>query len=87
MVNWYRAAPLKSLATDSPSLAPIQVQTLVIWGEEDNLLLPVLLDGLEEEVGDLTIRRVAGAGHGIVRQQPGTVGVLVRQFIGLQPSG
>jgi pimeloyl-ACP methyl ester carboxylesterase len=87
MVNWYRAAPFKSSATDSLPLPPIQVPTLVIWGEEDSLLLPVLLNGLEEEVGDLTIRRVVGAGHGIIRQQPGTVASIIRQFIELQPSG
>jgi pimeloyl-ACP methyl ester carboxylesterase len=87
MVNWYRAASFKAGATGSLPLPPIQVPTLVIWGEEDNLLLPVLLDGLDEEVRDLTIRRVAGVGHGIVRQQPGTVASLVRQFIELQPSG
>jgi pimeloyl-ACP methyl ester carboxylesterase len=87
MVNWYRAAPHKAGATGSLPLTPIQIPTLVIWGEEDDLLLPVLLDGLEEEVRDLTICRVAGAGHGIVRQQPGTVASLVRQFMELQPSG
>jgi pimeloyl-ACP methyl ester carboxylesterase len=87
MVNWYRAAPFKAGATGSLPLQPIQIPTLVIWGEEDDLLLPVLLDGLEEEVRDLIICRVAGAGHGIVRQQPGTVASLIRQFMELQSSG
>jgi pimeloyl-ACP methyl ester carboxylesterase len=87
MVNWYRAASFISSTTDSLPLPPVRVPTLVIWGEDDDLLLPVLLDGLEEEVRDLTIRRVAGAGHGIIRQQPALVSTLIRQFIKPLPDG
>lgn len=87
MINWYRAAPFATGWTDSPPLPPIRVPTLVIWGDEDNLLLPVLLEGLEKEVRALMIRRVPGAGHGIVRQQPDQVSSLIRQFIELQPNG
>jgi pimeloyl-ACP methyl ester carboxylesterase len=87
MVNWYRAAPFLSGGTDSPPLPPIRVPTLIIWGEEDDLLLPVLLEGLEEEVRDLTIRRVAGAGHGIIREQPALVAAMIRQFIKPLPDG
>lgn len=81
MVNWYRAAPFGPGKEYRQPLPPIRVPTMVIWGEEDNLLLPILLDGLEEEIGELTIRRVAGAGHGVVRQQPGRVAQLIREFI------
>jgi hypothetical protein len=42
---------------------------------------------LEREVRALMIRRVPGAGHGIVRQQPDQVSSLIRQFIELQPNG
>jgi pimeloyl-ACP methyl ester carboxylesterase len=68
-----------------PALPRTEVPTLVIWGEEDPLLLPILLDGLEQEVDDLTVHRIAGAGHGVVRQQPGRVASLIREFIELPP--
>lgn len=88
MVNWYRAAPIVSGGTGTPTPLPqIRTPTLVIWGEDDNLLLPVLLEGLEEEVRDLIIRRVTGAGHGIVREQPGLVASMIRQFIAPLPDG
>jgi pimeloyl-ACP methyl ester carboxylesterase len=87
MINWYRAAPFAKGGTDSPPLPSIRVPTLVIWGEEDDLLLPVLLEGLEKRVRALMIRRVPGAGHGIVRQQPGCVSSFIQQFIELQPGG
>jgi pimeloyl-ACP methyl ester carboxylesterase len=85
MVNWYRAASFLRGA-DLPALGPIEAPTLVIWGEQDQLLLPVLLDGLEREVRQLTVRRVKDAGHGIVRQQPGLVVELIREFL-TQPGG
>jgi pimeloyl-ACP methyl ester carboxylesterase len=87
MVNWYRAASFVSGGTNTPPLPPIRVPTLIIWGEDDDLLLPVLLEGLEEEVRDLTIRRVAGAGHGIIREQPALVATMIRQFIKPLPDG
>jgi pimeloyl-ACP methyl ester carboxylesterase len=87
MVNWYRSASFVSGETDPPPLPSIRVPTLIIWGEDDDLLLPVLLEGLEEEVRDLTIRRVAGAGHGIIREQPALVSTLIRQFIKPLPDG
>jgi pimeloyl-ACP methyl ester carboxylesterase len=80
MVNWYRAASFLR-GGDMPALSPIEVPTLVIWGEQDELLLPVLLEGLEHEVRQLTICRVEDAGHGIVRQQPQRVVEVIRGFL------
>jgi pimeloyl-ACP methyl ester carboxylesterase len=85
MVNWYRAASFLRDG-DMPALSRVEVPTLVIWGERDELLLPLLLDGLENEVRNLTIDRVAGAGHGIVRQQPQRVVELIRGFLA-RPAG
>jgi pimeloyl-ACP methyl ester carboxylesterase len=86
MVNWYRAASFLR-GGDLPSLGLIEVPTLVIWGEQDELLLPVLLEGLESEVRDLIIARVEDAGHGIVRQQPKRVIDLIRGFLPQPVSG
>jgi pimeloyl-ACP methyl ester carboxylesterase len=86
MVNWYRAMPFDTGSEDRWVLPQIAMPTMVIWGEEDALLLPVLLEGLGEQVRHLTIRRISGAGHGIIRQQPDRVAFHIRQFTELQLS-
>ena len=64
----------------TPSLA-VRVPTLVIWGMQDPALLPGLLDGLEDHVADLTILRVANAGHWVMEEQPELVSQAIRRFI------
>jgi pimeloyl-ACP methyl ester carboxylesterase len=39
------------------------VPTLVVWGMKDSALLPLQLDGLDRLVDDLTVVRLADAGH------------------------
>jgi pimeloyl-ACP methyl ester carboxylesterase len=60
---------------------PISVPTLVLWGMEDNILLPGLLEGLEDLVPDLVVRKVEGAGHGLVREQPELVSRLIGDYL------
>jgi pimeloyl-ACP methyl ester carboxylesterase len=78
-LNYYRASPLRpALAADDalhtltlPDAAvTVQVPTTVLWGEDDVALLPGLLDGLERWVPQLTLKRVAGASHWLVHEQP-----------------
>jgi pimeloyl-ACP methyl ester carboxylesterase len=64
----------------TPSLA-VRVPTLVIWGMQDPALLPGLLDGLDDHVAELTILRVADAGHWVVEEQPELVSQAIRRFI------
>lgn len=77
MTDWYRASPFSFPGGGGPFAARvppmrIDVPTTLIWGDGDPVLLPVLLDGLEELVPDLTIHHLA-AGHGVLREQPETV--------------
>lgn len=84
-LNWYRASPLRPpggtepehKALDSVALVPdatrVRVPTWVLWGEADTALLPGLLDGLEEFVTPLAVRRVAQASHWIIHEQPARV--------------
>ena len=84
MTDWYRASPFvfpdqpagRFALTPFPALR-IDVPVTMIWGEDDTALLPAQLDGLAELVPDLTIHRVAGAGHGILHQRPGVVTSLI----------
>lgn len=82
MLDWYRASPLKPpLGPDDPvmtlelpaSVTEVRVPTRVLWGEADTALPPGLLDGLEQHVSPLSIRRVPGASHWLLHEQPALV--------------
>jgi pimeloyl-ACP methyl ester carboxylesterase len=88
-LNYYRASPLvpplpgdrmEKTAID-PSRFVVRVPTLVIWGERDPALLPCNLDGLDEYVPDLTIRRVPEASHWVVHERPAEVNGYIRDFL------
>lgn len=96
-LNYYRAAALgpaadggspdtvAALPDAHPARAvqrPIEVPTLVIWGERDAYLLPGNLDGLERYVTDLTVRRVPDASHWVVHERPELVNRCIREFLG-----
>jgi pimeloyl-ACP methyl ester carboxylesterase len=81
-LNYYRASPVRpAVGPDSPVLSlkfpaefvTVKLPTRVIWAEDDKALLPSLLDGLEDFVPRLSLRRVPGATHWIVHEQPALV--------------
>lgn len=89
-LNWYRAAgigpPTKADAkahSFEPSAGPskVNVPTLVIWGEKDQALVKENLDGLEEYVPDLTVRRIADGTHWVIHEQPSLVAAHIREFL------
>jgi pimeloyl-ACP methyl ester carboxylesterase len=88
-LNYYRAAraepPLPGGTLDLSGFDParyvVKVPTLVIWGERDRALLPGLLDGLEEFVPDLTVRRIPEGSHWVVHERSDRVNGLIREFI------
>ncbi len=78
-VNYYRASPLHPSDEHEPGAAvpelaeadfTVHAKTLVVWGEGDTALRPVLLDGLDRVVPDLRIVRLAEATHWLVHEQP-----------------
>jgi pimeloyl-ACP methyl ester carboxylesterase len=83
MLNWYRSAPFDFAPVGGTGAGRLSgplrvtVPTCVVWGMDDKILLPDLLVGLEDLVPDLKLRTVAGAGHGIVREQPELVSRLI----------
>ena len=92
-LNYYRASPLyppvsqndveqiESVLSLPKEMFEVKVPTLVIWGEEDQALLTGNLDGLEEYVEDLTIKRIPDGTHWVVHEQPEKVNALIREFI------
>lgn len=90
-LNYYRAARVGPPAgAESPAsgdfglgtVPPIvRVPTLVIWGEQDTALLTGNLDGLEQYVPDLTVKRVPEGSHWVVNEYPDRVNGYIREFL------
>jgi pimeloyl-ACP methyl ester carboxylesterase len=59
----------------------VDVPTLVIWGTEDNKLLPGLTEGLEQWVADVRVELLDGAGHWTPQERPAEVSRLIREFV------
>ncbi len=82
-LNFYRASPLRPGPEVADVVIPrelldVHVRTLVIWGMDDIALPPALLDGLESYVPRMALKRVEGATHWIIHEQP----ALVAQHLG-----
>ena len=91
-LNYYRAARVGPPSRDGapasgtlgvPGGSPrVDVPTLVIWGEKDHALLTGNLDGLEQYVPDLTVRRIPDGTHWVIHEHPELVNRYIREFIG-----
>ncbi len=80
MLNWYRATPLlvpqpgeavdgaKVIKLD-PAQLRIRMPHLVIWGMDDQALLPVSRATLADYCDNLAVREIAGADHWVVHQR------------------
>ena len=88
--NYYRASPLRPPRGDDPGAANIELPhrrltvdlpTLLIWAMKDVALLPELVDGLDDYVKQLTVKRVADASHWIMHEQPQRVIQLLGDFL------
>ena len=93
-LNYYRASPLRPPRPGPPhhdpaaaavsiprELLDVDLPTLVVWAMDDIALPPALLDGLEEFVPQMTLKRIEGATHWIVHEQPGLVTTLLQDFL------
>src|SRR5215472_5362065 len=59
----------------------VLVPTLVIWGEKDTALVVKNLDGLEQYVPHLTIKRVPDGSHWVIHERPTEVNGYIWTFI------
>jgi pimeloyl-ACP methyl ester carboxylesterase len=93
MLNWYRASPIvvpapdeeqsQARVLDLPDEAlAVHMPHLVLWGEEDEALRPVCLQGLARYAPDLTVRKLAGTGHWVLHERPAEVAGEIRAFVG-----
>ncbi len=89
-LNYYRAARIgppteadseaTNFAADLSSMT-VRVPTLVVWGEKDTALLTGNIEGLDEFVENLTIKRVPDGTHWVIHEEPGLVNDYIREFI------
>ena len=92
--NYYRASPLRPPRPGPPHhdlaaaavtiprhMLEVHLPTLVLWGTDDIALPPSLLDGLEEYVPQMTLKRIDGASHWIVHEQPALVAACIGRFL------
>ena len=91
-LNYYRAGGLKppsqgedisELTNEQLETNPvmINVPTLVIWGEKDTALTIHNLEGLDEFIPDLIIKRIPEGSHWVINEQPEKVNSLIRDFL------
>ena len=92
-LNYYRASPLRPPLGPQDALhgiefpdeaVTVRVPSTVLWGEADTALPPSLLDGLERWVPDLDLRRLPGATHWLLHEDPARVAATID---GLVPRG
>jgi len=74
-LNYYRA-----IAPD-PASQIVKVSTLVIWGEQDHALLTGNLDGLDQFVPNLTVKRIPDGTHWVIHEKPALVNGYIRDFV------
>jgi pimeloyl-ACP methyl ester carboxylesterase len=92
MLNWYRASPVlvphpgeevdadKVMKLD-PARLRVRMPHLVIWGMNDQALLPVSRATLGDYCDDLTVREIKDADHWVVHQKTDAVIGLLRDFL------
>lgn len=83
-LNWYRAnMPPASWLRDPPDPPAVTVPTLIIWGEADSNMGPVLLERSAATVtGPLRVERLPGVSHWVPEEAPDRVNALLTDFLG-----
>lgn len=89
-LNYYRAARIGPPSDNSQagtseggdlSALMVNAPTLVIWGEQDRVLLTSNLEGLERFVPQVTIKRIPDGTHWVIHEKPELVNTAIRAFI------
>ena len=82
-LNYYRAnMPPASWLREPPDPPDVTVPTLIIWGEGDAYMDPVLLERSAATVtGPLRVERLPGVSHWVQQESPDTVNALLLDFL------
>jgi pimeloyl-ACP methyl ester carboxylesterase len=85
-LNFYRASPLRPGSEVANVVIPrelleVHLRTLVLWGMDDIALLPGLLDGLGDYVPRMELKKIEGATHWVIHEQPALVAGYLQDFL------
>ena len=80
-INWYRAAFRAIFRPTVGTSAPIQVPTLILWGEADWALSPWLARDSAAHCTQSTLRFFPGVGHWLQHDQPQEVTQAILDFL------
>ena len=80
MFNYYRALLRRS---DSENLGEgkVDIPTLILWGEQDVAIDIRCLDGTEDYVSDLTVKRFPHASHWVQQDIPEEVNAALKEWL------
>jgi pimeloyl-ACP methyl ester carboxylesterase len=83
MINYYRAnfGGLMMRKVSVPYVLPIDVPTLMIWGERDSALGKELTYGTEQYVRKLTIRYLPNVSHWVQQEAPAAVNAMLGTYL------
>ncbi len=84
MINYYRALVRGGGARRQSSLGfpRLELQTLMIWGEQDRALGKELTYGTEAYVPNLTLKYLPHASHWVQQDAPDDVNAILRDWLG-----
>src|SRR5215470_2354962 len=81
MINYYRASVRQSPKRAESQLRPVQVPTLVIWGQGDRYLGPELAEPDRDDVPNVDrVERLPDASHWVHHDEPERVTQLLTNF-------
>ncbi len=78
----YRNIDANAAATEHLANAPITQPTLMITADRDPILPPLLADGMDRWVGDLTVVGIEHSGHWTQQEQPDHVNTILLEYLG-----
>jgi pimeloyl-ACP methyl ester carboxylesterase len=81
MLNYYRALIRGIRRIRRRGIAPINIPTLMIWGEVDAALGKELTYGTQEYVGNLTLRYLPNVSHWVQQEAPETVNAMIEAWL------
>jgi pimeloyl-ACP methyl ester carboxylesterase len=83
-LDYYRAnIPPQSWLRPPPDLPPVEVPTMIVWGEADAYMSPVLLErSISKVTGPLRVERLPGVSHWVQQEAPDDVNRLLVDFLG-----
>ena len=81
MIAWYRALARYGRGFARREFAPIDVPTLMIWGEADSALTKATTYGTGRYVRELTLRYLPGISHWVQQDAPHVVNAMLEAFL------